>query len=293
MNGQGHLPEEISFGYEHGLLTPAELEGVHAHIAACADCRETLAARLGADAMADGLRSSLRVDASRPARPVAFFLAAAAAVIAAVSALWWAQRRSPPTAAAEDDSLEVREALRAGRIPLPVFLGTLAHPREVLMGAPPETPAGAFSPDATAVLGPDVHFRWTPLEGAWTYQVQVFTLDGSAVASSPAVSGSEWTSPAPLSPDASYVWQVTATRGAERLTIPAPPETPPRFRVLDRATSERLRRLVRERPDSAILLGVEFGRAGALDDARRELDRALRRDPRRDDIRRLRRSLDS
>ena len=293
MNGPGHLPEELSFGYEHGLLTPAELEEVHAHVGSCADCREMLAARLGADAMAESVRSSLELQAPRSRSPVAFFLAAAAALIAAVSALWWAQRPSPPVAVAEDDTPAVREALRTGRLPVPAFLGTLSHPREVLMGEAPETHSAALSPDATALVGPDVHFRWTPLPGAWTYQVQIFTPEGSAFASSAAVSGSEWTSPATLSPDATYFWQVTATRGAERVTLPGPPETPPRFRLLDRATSERLRQLSRDRPDSHLLLGVEFARAGALDDARRELDQALRRDPRRDDIRRLRRSLDS
>ena len=292
MNGQGHLPEEISFGYERGLLTPAELEGVHAHIASCDGCRRALAARLGADAMADGLRSSLSVDAPRSGRAVTFFLAAAAVMIAAISGLWWARRTPSSVAVAEDDSLTVREALRAGRIPVPAFLGTLAHPREVLMGNAPETPVGAFSPDATAILGPEVHFHWTPLDGAWTYQVQVFTPEGSAVASSPAMSVAEWTSAAGFAPDATYVWQVTAARGPERVTLPGPPQTPPRFRVLDRATSERLHGLARERSDSPLLLGIEYGRAGAVDDARRELDRALARNSRRDDIRKLRRSLD-
>jgi hypothetical protein len=293
VNSGGHLLPELAFGYEQGLLSADELREVHDHIASCSDCRKLLAERLDADTMVEDVRGAL--DAGRPGtRRWWPALAATAAVLVAVGgALRWARRAPAPVNVAEDDSDTpvVREALRSGRLPTPGFLGSLASPRETLMGAESKPgPPRFFAPAATAVLEPAPRFRWDALSGQWTYRVRVFRENGEPVAESPDLSVGEWNADRPFPAGENYAWQVAASRGAEKITLPQPPDTPPRFRVLDGATAARLRNLAGRRPGS-LLLAVEYAQAGAVENARSELAAFLRLHPGREDVRALLRSL--
>jgi hypothetical protein len=288
LNPGGHLLPELAFGYEHGLLSAGELKEIHDHIAACSGCRELLAARLGADAMIGDLRETLEVKRPGSRRWWPALAAAAAVLVAAGGALRWARRAPVGVTVADDDSDTplVREALRSGRLPVPEFLGGLASPRETLMGGSRPLPPRVFSPAATAVVEPIVHFRWDALPGEWNYRIRVFRENGEQVAESPDVPAGGWIVDRPLPPGEDLTWQVVASRGAERITLPQPPDTPPRFRVLDAPTGGRLRELAGRRPGS-LLLAVEYARAGAVENARSELEAFLRRHPRREDVRTL------
>ncbi len=292
-----HLSPEIFFGLEHALLTPDELGRVDDHLAVCAACREKAAARMNAGVMADDIDAALEAKRPAPAWDLFPFLAVAALLLVAAGSIWLFRRGTPQTAAlnrAQGDSPAVRDALRNGRIPLPSFLEQLRPPREVLMGETRPESRVSLSPGGTAVIGPAVRFRWKPLAGPWSYQVQVYTLAGEPVVSGPEVSESNWSSGSGFPAGVDYNWQVVATRGSERMTLPQPPATPPRFRLLDSATSERLRALGARQPDAHLLLGVTYGEAGAIEDARSELTEALRLEPARSDVlRALLQSLDS
>ena len=294
LNGAGHLPEEALYGYEHRLLTGAELKVVHDHVASCPDCRARLAARLRAEEAVADVRSSLGVDAPRAA-PIRWWAAVAAALVAAAGGLWWAARSARPvsTASGDADEARVRAVLRSGRLPLPGFVKDLAPPRETLMGEAPAPSAPRLSPDGTAVLSGAPRLSWSPLPGAGSYRVTVFSLAGEPVAASPGLSATEWTPDAPLPSGRNYQWQVEAQRGAERVTIPEPPATPPRFRVLAPSVASRLRSLARARPADHLLLAVEYARAGAVDEARKELRAESMRNPSRAGVEALLRSLDA
>jgi hypothetical protein len=298
-----HLRPELVFGYEHHLLTGEELCEVHAHIAECPDCRQMLARPIDLNRMVDETRAAL----AAPPRPFwAFprYAAAAAILLAAGATAWFARHHSIGSSPRGPDASEVaslpdgtpptpavQEALRTGRVALPVFLSTLAPKHQVLMGEAGASRPQVLSPKATAVLGPGADFEWQSMDGSWTYQVRVFTLRGEPIAASPEIHELRWTCDRDLTPGSDYQWQLTAARGAERVTLPPPSETPPRFRVLDPASAERLRDLARRQPGAHLLLGVEFGRAGLLEDARRELTQAMRMDPARIQIRQLLQSL--
>jgi hypothetical protein len=282
----------VAFGYEQGLLSADELREVHDHIASCSDCRKLLAERLDTDAMVGDVREALGVERPGSRRWWPALAAAAAVLVAVGGALRWARRAPARVTVAEDDSDTpiVREALRSGRLRTPEFLSSLASPRETLMGGSKPAPPRFFSPAATAVLEPRARFRWDALPGGWSYRVRVFRENGEAVAESPDLSVAEWTADRPLPGGEDYLWQVVASRGAEKVTLPQPPDTPPRFRVVDAATAVRLRDLAGRRPGS-LLLAVEYARAGAVVDARSELDAFLRLHPGRADVRALLRSL--
>jgi hypothetical protein len=285
----GHLRSETLFGYEHRLLTPEELTAVFAHTAQCADCRLALAARMNVNEMAADAQALLASPPQSTVRQFPRYVAAAALIVVSATAFWYS--RSHPAASTESPAVE--QALRTGHMELPQFLGELQPRRQVLMGGPDAPAAQILSPRGTAVAGLPVEFRWQPLAGDWTYQVRVFTLTGDPVTTSPDVVTPYWSCQQDLKAGADYQWQVTAVRGSQRVTLPEPSETPPRFRVLDSASAQRVRELANRQQSDHLLLGVEYARAGLLDDARAQLSAAARLAPRRPEILRLLESLSS
>jgi hypothetical protein len=301
MNAAEHLGPEVQFGYRNQLLRPDELRIADAHISTCAACRETLARDMDADGMAESLRAELDAEA-RPRRGPAFvpFAIAAAVLIAASAAIWFSIHRQAQIDVANlhdrqtPEEREVSEnVLRTGRLPLPEFVKGLAPPQQVLMGkATGEPSLELISPVATAVLSARPTFQWKRLDGDWTYVLRVFRPGSEMVAASGAVSGSEWTPEADLPPGIPYEWQIVAQRGTERVTFPQPPQVPPRFRVVDSTTSERLRELAKNRAGVHLLLAIEYGKAGLIEDARRELETELQHSADTTAVRRLIDSLD-
>ena len=276
MNPAEHLRPETCFGYEHHLLSAEEIAAVHAHIASCEGCRRKLAAHVGLDDMAADIRSALSGGPEAQARRPYWTYAWAATILLAIGAsIWFFSARQPE---------HVREALSAGTIPLPDFLKDLNPPKEVLMGSQSPAAGGALiSPKGTAVLASRPEFQWRTLAGEWTYKVQVFTVDGELVAESGELQSSTWSPQSDLRRGVTLQWQVAATKGSDRMTMPQPPETPPRFRVVDSDTAGRLKRL----PGSHVERAVEYARAGVLDAAREEMTAAVAERPGDEDRRRL------
>ncbi|QOY87907.1 hypothetical protein [Paludibaculum fermentans] len=289
MNPNDHLRPESIFGFQHQMLEAEELRAVFAHIAACDQCRRLLSQRMDTNAMIDDAKSALLP----PARPGMTFLprylAAAAAVVLVSSGALWLINRAPVVSRGTPDQqpAAVALALRTGRLDFPPFLKELASTPRTLMGEAASSGSPLLSPKATAVLAAPVEFHWQPLQGSWNYQVRVFTLSGEQAAYSQPVVEARWICETGLTPGSTYQWQVTASRGAERVTLPGPAEAPPRFRVLETAPSDRLRDLVRRLPDDHLQLGVEYARAGLLDEARHHLTEAARLAPQRQDLRLL------
>jgi hypothetical protein len=297
-----HLATEIRYGYCNQLLSPDELRMVDAHISTCGECREALARDMDADEMAQSLRAELETETrGRGWRGFVPFAIAAAIILAASVAMWFSIHRQAridlaylhdrPTPAEQGIADNV---LRSGRLQLPDFVREFTPPRQVLMGKPTGEPKlELLSPVATAVLSPQPTFRWKRLDGDWTYAVHVFRPGFEPVANSGAISLSDWTPERDLHYGITYEWQIVAQRGAERVTFPQLPEIPPRFRVLDAATAERLRKLAKDRAGVHMLLAIEYSKAGLIEDARRELKSELQRNQDAAAVQRLLDDLDS
>ncbi|HET9794279.1 MAG TPA: tetratricopeptide repeat protein, partial [Thermoanaerobaculia bacterium] len=264
------------------------------HIAGCAGCRSRLAARLRAEETADDLRSSFEANVPRAA-PARWWAAAAALIGAAAGAAWWAARgpASVSHASAAGEEVRVRAALRSGRLPFPGFVKELSPAPEVLMGEGSASAPPRLSPAGTGVLTGTPRFAWEAVPGVHAFRVRIFSIAGEPVAESPELAGPEWTPDRPLPPGKTYQWQIEGERGTDRITIPEPPAEPPRFRVIEPNAAARLRSLARARPAAHLLLAVEYARAGAVDEARTELQAASRENPSRADVRALLRSIDA
>jgi hypothetical protein len=274
---------------------PADDEfAVAQHLRACAVCA----------AHADDLRAWA---AGRPRRrlgPVWLAVAAAVLVSVLVPVAVWEMRLARGSQSASLPGLEdlapaeqgrVREALRARVASLPPFATDLEGTREVLLGPTGRTDAfDVLSPQATATPDDRPAFEWQPLAGADGYAVEVFDATGAVVLLGPPVTATRWAPDAPLARGASYVWQVTARRGGNRVIAPAAPAPPARFRVLDAASAATLRRMEARHADSHLLLGILNTQAGVVAAAVSHFERVAPDDPHADvarrSLERLRRS---
>jgi len=251
-----HLAPELVFGYEHQLLTPDEVQSVHAHIAVCDECRGELAGRVDVDSLAQDLRAELQAKPTKRLPSLLMYAAAAAAIAAIVFGI-----------AVSRGDREAEAALRAGRMNVPSFVAELNPPREVLMGAPDSAEQELIGPRGTAVLAAKPLFKWRSLGEGWTYQLHVFDGRGAALVQSPTLQASQWEADLLLPSDVTLQWQVTAMRGEERRTLGKPPESPAKFRIVNASTAERLQALARSNP-GPLALAIAYANAGLVENAR-------------------------
>lgn len=170
---------------------------------------------------------------------------------------------------------------------LPSFVADLQGSREVMLG--PSRPSPTFnlvSPVGTAAPDDRPVFEWQPLPGAEDYVVEVFDEQGTPVASARSVRDTTWMPTTALPRARNVVWQVTGRRADGTVTAPAPPAPPARFRVLDAASAETLRRSETAHPGSHLLLGILNMQFGVVDRARWHFERVAADDPHADVARR-------
>jgi hypothetical protein len=171
---------------------------------------------------------------------------------------------------AEYQSL-VKKALTTRQVEKAPQLEGLLRPPSSLMSANKEK--GEFSviePAGNVLLSNRPTFRWSTLEGATAYVVEVYDSNFKLVAASAQLTGNLWASP-PLPRGRVYAWQVKATKEGQEVTSPRPPAPQAKFRVLDQAKTDEIVRARRAYPTSHLTLGLLYASAGLLKEAEQEL----------------------
>jgi hypothetical protein len=138
---------------------------------------------------------------------------------------------------------------------------------------------GGFSPVkpvGTVVLSDRPVFRWTRLDGATSYVVEVYDNKFTPVAASTQLIDNSWTAPRSLPRGKIYIWQVKAIKDEKEFISPRPDETMAKFRILDQTRANELEQARRTYARSHLVLGVLYALDGLLDDAEMEL-RALQK----------------
>lgn len=189
---------------------------------------------------------------------------------------------------APETAQAVRLALERQRVEAPASLAAITENAGTLMsGASDGIAFKLISPIGTAVQSARPVFRWQPLAGATSYVVKVFDASFNRVAMSEPLTATTWTPSQPLAVGAIYSWQVTAAKDGGETTSPAPPAPQARFKVIESARLAELRHAEQSYPDSHLLRGVLYARAGLLDDAERELQALLKANPANEAARKL------
>jgi len=275
---ESHLSDEQLGEYVAGGLSAADKASVDAHIGACRTCAREV----------DDLRTWAR---RRPRLRWGAYAAAAAVLIALLipSVMLWHsfrghdERLESSLAGLEtlpgEQQQRVRAALQAGVAEPPAHLADLGGGPEALMGASSAESFRLLEPLATVSVSDRPTFRWETLAGAETYAVSVSDEALHPVVQSPAVPRPPWTPDQSLPRGRTYMWQVTARRGAQSVTVPAPPALPARFMVLDEQSSRLLEAVARDHPQAHLLVGILYAQAGARADAEAHLAQVPRTDP--------------
>ena len=266
-------------------LAPAEILAVARHLEECPSCRHE--ARLSPEAQLVGSVFDFDDIEPRRARWRWTAAAAAAAAIAALIIVVVTLRSpapssapprrtaTPPPAAmpAPADAgwdAVVRDALAHG-LARPSIVADIRPTADALRGKTKSDQA-TLHPAGEVVDTAQPRLTWTAFDGA-RYIVTI--SDGNrAIAASPPLTSASWTPPAPLPRAVVLIWQVEVRRHGLTKIIPAPPQPPAMFRIIDETTASDLTAAERRHPHDHLLLGVLCARAGLQDRAERELQAA-------------------
>ena len=277
-------------------LDPAAILDLTRHLAVCAACAAAARATVDAERVEADLRRE--VEGVRRRRPLAWWAAAAAAAIAIVIiALALPPRRpkaepgtplrrvivTPAAPAPQTAELRARDygrrdwnalvqsALADGRLEMPRELRDLQRQPESVRNLAGHAARAELRPAGVIVESDRPLFSWNAVDRATSYTVEVFDGD-RRIAQESGLHTTNWQPNRPLRRGRVYTWQVrVALPGDETAILPAPPDPPAVFRILDRAAFDEIAEAKRSFPDDPLLLGVLYARAGLEDRAREEI----------------------
>src|SRR5262245_9218040 len=172
----------------------------------------------------------------------------------------------------------IRNALSSQRLEKPPLLAGLVRPDALSMRGD-DNQGNKFSviaPVGIVMLSDRPTFRWSPLEGATGYVVEVYDAKPSQIITSPQLADTSWTAPQSLKRGGIYSWQVTAIKGGEEIISPRPPAPSAKFRIIDAAMASENFQARRDYASSHLTLALLYTKAGLLDKAKQEL-RALQK----------------
>src|SRR5262245_18913059 len=172
----------------------------------------------------------------------------------------------------------IRNTLSSQRLEKSPLLARLARPDSLYMrgGGNRGDRFSVINPVGIVMLSDRPTFRWSPLEGATGYVVEVYNAKLRQIITSPQLADTSWTAPQSLRRGRIYSWQVTAIKGGEEFSSPRPPSPPAKFRILDETLANEIDQARRAYASSHLTLALVYTKAGLLDDAEQEF-RALQK----------------
>ena len=172
----------------------------------------------------------------------------------------------------------IRNALGSQRLEKSPLLAGLVRPDALSMrgGDIQGNKFSVINPVGIVMLSDRPTFRWSPLDGAMGYVVEVYDDKLNQVIISPQLTDTSWTAPQSLKRGGIYSWQVTAIKGGEEIISPRPPAPLANFRILDESLANELVQARRAYASSNLTMALVYTQAGLLDEAEQEF-RALRR----------------
>lgn len=136
-----------------------------------------------------------------------------------------------------------------------------------------------LAPVGSVLLSDRPAFRWSAMEGATGYVVEVYDDQFKLAASSPQLTSRSWTMPQSLSRGKVYSWQVKAIKDGQEVTSPRPPAPQAKFRILNQSKANELAKAKRAYASSHLTLGLLYADAGLLNEAEQEFRLLLRSNP--------------
>jgi hypothetical protein len=174
----------------------------------------------------------------------------------------------------------VRDALINKKVNRPSPGNDLSGQNITLLDTAAEgVPFALIGPTGIIVQSAQPTLRWRPLKGATGYVAAIFDENFKRVATSEQLSAAEWTPPRALARGRIYSWQVTAFKNGQEIVSPVPPAPEARFKVLEAAQAEEIERARKLAQGSHLTLGVIYARAGLFNEAEKEFQELVRKNP--------------
>jgi hypothetical protein len=173
----------------------------------------------------------------------------------------------------------VKSALVGQELERSPLLAGLIEPGSIPRGGSDESGDNfsVIEPVGMVTLTNSPTFRWSQLDGADAYVVEIYDEQFDLVATSPQITDHRWRVPQSLRRGRTYAWQVKAIKDGQELFSPQPSAPQAKFRILDAAKARELARARRAYASSHLTMGLLYVQAGLLDEAEqefRELERA-------------------
>ena len=163
----------------------------------------------------------------------------------------------------------LKKTLGGGRIEKSSQLQGLTRPPSSLMGSNDQNREfSVIEPMGNVLLTDRPTFRWSAMEGATGYIVEVYDEAFTPVATSPELTNVSWTTS--LKRGHTYSWQVKAIKDGQETLSPRPPAPQAKFRVLDQSKANELANARRAYGKSHLTLGLLYADAGLLREAEQE-----------------------
>ncbi|HEY4423726.1 MAG TPA: hypothetical protein VGN10_05935 [Pyrinomonadaceae bacterium] len=185
----------------------------------------------------------------------------------------------------------VSKALTSQRIERSSQLQGLTRPSSSLMGGNEKQEFSVLTPAGVVLMSDRPAFRWSRLEGATGYVVEVYDSQFKRVITSPELTTVSWTATQALSRGQVYSWQVKAVKEGQEVTVPRPPAPQAKFRVVDQGSFSEISRAKRAYGSSHLTLALLYAKAGLVNEAEQELRLLQRANPQSEIVRKLLRQL--
>jgi hypothetical protein len=144
-----------------------------------------------------------------------------------------------------------------------------------------------LSPVGRIIMSTRPTLRWSKLDGASEYRVEIYGSNSDLFAASPPLKSNSWELPNGLNRGEIYSWQVTATKDGESVKAPVSPLPDAKFKTLDAKQAADLTATQKNFAGSHLPLGVLYAQFGLLEDAEREFDALAKANPQSDIARKL------
>jgi len=182
----------------------------------------------------------------------------------------------------------VKKALTSQRIERSSQLQGLTRPSSSLMGSnEPGREFSVLAPAGIVLMSDRPAFRWSRLEGATSYLVEVYDEQFKKVMTSPEITSVSWNATQSLPRGRVYSWQVKAVKDGQEVTVPRPPAPQATFRVIDQGRMNEIARAKRAYGSSHLTLALLYAEAGLLREAEQELRILQRENPRSEIVTKL------
>ncbi|HEX5604389.1 MAG TPA: hypothetical protein VFX63_17635 [Pyrinomonadaceae bacterium] len=185
----------------------------------------------------------------------------------------------------------VRKALTSQRIERSSQLQGLTRPSSSLMGGDEKQEFSVLGPVGIVLMSDRPAFRWSRLEGATGYVVEVYDSQFKQVMASPELTTLSWSAAQSLPRGQVYSWQVKAVKDGQEVTVPRPPSPQAKFRVIDQGNFTEISRAKRAYGSSHLTLALLYAKAGLMNEAEQELRLLQRANPQSEIVTKLLRQL--